>query len=89
MVVRQDGKQYLMLDAAFRSDPGPDLYVLLHREATPKNYAAGDYVNLGKLKQVAGQQMYAIPAGMDVAAYQSAVIWCQKFNATFGFAMLK
>jgi Electron transfer DM13 len=88
-VVIQDGKQYLKLDAAFKSDAGPDLYVLLHREATPQNYAAGDYVNLGKLKQLKGSQMYEIPAGMDVAEYQSAVIWCQQFNATFGFAMLK
>ncbi len=88
-VVMQGGKQYLMLDQQFKSDSGPDLYVLLHREAMPKTYAAADYVNLGKLKQVQGSQMYEIPAGMDAAAYQSAVIWCQKFNATFGYAMLK
>jgi Electron transfer DM13 len=88
-VVMKGGKQYLMLDQQFKSDSGPDLHVLLHREATPKSYAAADYVNLGKLKQLAGSQMYEIPAGMDVAEYQSAVIWCQQFNATFGFAMLK
>jgi hypothetical protein len=78
-----------MLDAKFKSEAGPDLHVLLHREATPKQYTANDYVNLGKLKQVAGTQLYEIPAGMDVAEYKSAVIWCEKFNATFGFAMLK
>jgi hypothetical protein len=88
-VVMKDGKNYLMFDAMFKSDTGPDLHVLLHREAMPKNYAAGDYVNLGKLKQVAGSQVYEIPAGMDVAEYKSAVIWCKEFNATFGFAMLK
>jgi Electron transfer DM13 len=88
-VVMKDGKQYLMLDQQFKSDSGPDLKVLLHREATPKNYTAADYVNLGPLKQVAGAQVYEIPAGMDVAEYKSAVIWCQEFNATFGFAMLK
>jgi hypothetical protein len=88
-VVMKEGKQYVMLDAKFKSEAGPDLHVLLHREATPKQYTANDYVNLGKLKQVAGSQLYEIPAGMDVAEYKSAVIWCEKFNATFGFAMLK
>ncbi len=88
-VVMKDGKPYLMFDQKFKSDNGPDLFVLLHREATPKNYAAADYVSLGRLKQLTGTQMYEIPAGMDVAEYQSAVIWCKEFNATFGFAMLK
>jgi Electron transfer DM13 len=88
-VVMKDGKQYVMLDAKFKSEAGPDLHVLLHREATPKQYTANDYVNLGKLKQVAGAQLYEIPAGVTVGEYQSAVIWCEKFNATFGFAMLK
>jgi hypothetical protein len=88
-VVMQDGKQYLMFDQKFKSDEGPDLYVLLHREAKPKRYGAADYVSLGRLQQVNGAQMYEIPVGVKVDEFQSAVIWCKEFNATFGFAMLK
>lgn len=88
-VVMKDGKQFLMLDQQFKSDEGPDLYVLLHREASPKNYGEKDYVSLGRLQQVNGAQVYAIPAGVKVDEFKSAVIWCKQFNATFGFAMLK
>jgi hypothetical protein len=88
-VVMKDGKNFLMLDQQFKSDEGPDLYVLLHREAMPKLYGEGDYVSLGRLQQVNGAQVYAIPAGVKVEEFKSAVIWCKQFKATFGFAMLK
>jgi Electron transfer DM13 len=87
-VVVMDGKQYLKFDRTFKSDSGPDLYVLLHREAMPKNYKKDDYINLGRLQKVAGSQMYMIPADVDVAKFKTAVIWCRQFNATFGFAAL-
>jgi hypothetical protein len=88
-VVMKDGKQYLMFDQKFKSDEGPDLYVLLHREAMPKQYGEADYVSLGRLQQVNGAQVYEIPAGVKVEEFKSAVIWCKQFSATFGFAMLK
>jgi hypothetical protein len=88
-VVMKNGKQYLMFDQQFKSDEGPDLYVLLHREAMPKQYGEEDYVSLGRLQQVNGAQAYEIPAAVKVDEFKSAVIWCKKFNATFGFAMLK
>jgi Electron transfer DM13 len=88
-VVMKDGKQYLMFDQQFKSDEGPDLYVLLHREAMPKQYGEADYVSLGRLQQVNGAQVYEIPAGVKVEEFKSAVIWCKQFSATFGFAMLK
>ncbi|MBE9031015.1 DM13 domain-containing protein [filamentous cyanobacterium LEGE 11480] len=87
-VVQHDGKQYLKFDNKFKSDNGPDLFVLLHRQASPKQYRASDYVSLGRLKNVAGEQVYEIPEGIDVSVFKSAVIWCRQFNATFGFAPL-
>jgi Electron transfer DM13 len=87
-IVDVEGQRYLELDAAFRSDEGPDLFVLLHREAVPESYGEQDYVNLGRLQQVAGTQRYAIPADLDIQTIQSAVIWCQDFSVTFGYATL-
>ena len=87
-VVEVDGQSYLEFDSDFSSDNGPDLFVLLHTEAVPESYSADKYVNLGRLQSVAGGQRYAIPEGVDVSAYKSAVIWCRQFNVTFGYATL-
>ena len=87
-VVMIKGQNYLKFDRTFKSDDGPDLYVVLHRETTPKDYKKDNYVNLGRLQKVAGSQMYAIPNGTDLSTFKTAVIWCQKFSATFGFANL-
>jgi Electron transfer DM13 len=84
----QNGKKYLKFDSSFKSDTGPDLFVILHRQNAPKSYTKADYVNLGRLKKVSGQQMYSIPSGVDVTKFKSVAIWCRKFNATFGFAPL-
>ncbi len=88
-VVTMNGKNYLKFDRAFKSDAGPDLYVLLHRQGTPKNYKKEDYISLGLLKNVTGSQMYEIPADTDLSTFKTAVIWCRQFNATFGYANLK
>jgi hypothetical protein len=85
-IVTENGQRYLEFSADFLTDSGPDLFVLLHRSPTPETYAPEDYVNLGELQQVSGIQRYAIPAELDIADFNSAVIWCRQFNATFGFA---
>jgi hypothetical protein len=85
-IVMQNGKKYLKFDSSFQSENGPDLFVILHRQDSPKSYGKADYVSLGRLKKVSGQQMYAIPTGVNIAKFKSVVIWCKKFNATFGFA---
>ncbi|MEL6384399.1 MAG: DM13 domain-containing protein [Cyanobacteria bacterium J06626_18] len=87
-IVEENGKRYLEFDAAFRSDSGPDLLVLLHKEAVPQSYSPDQYVSLGFLQSVEGSQRYEIPEGVSVEDFQSAVIWCREFNVTFGFAAL-
>lgn len=87
-VVTQNGKNYLRLNRAFKSEEGPDLFVLLHREDSPKKYAKSDYVSLGRLKKVRGKQLYQIPSGVDITEFKSVVVWCRQFNATFGYAPL-
>lgn len=96
-IISENGKNYLELDADFKtSNLGPDLYVILHRSddvlasTKPPAYPlkAGDYVVLGRLQNYSGAQRYAIASNIDLANYQSAVIWCRLFNATFGTAQL-
>jgi hypothetical protein len=87
-IVKENGKQYIEFSDQFKSDSGPDLFVLLHRQAKPDQYKQEDYVNLGQLQKVKGSQRYMIPSDTKLADYQSVVIWCRKFNATFGYAPL-
>ena len=87
-IINKGGQKYLKFDRSFKSDSGPDLFVLLHRQDSPKQYQKSDYLSLGRLQKVAGTQMYKVPAGVDVKQFKSVVIWCRKFNATFGFAPL-
>ncbi|MBE7382454.1 MAG: DM13 domain-containing protein [Leptolyngbya sp. SIO1E4] len=85
-IIEEGGKRYLEFDEAFRSDSGPDLFVLLHKEATPESYSSDQYVNLGVLQSVEGSQRYEIPDDVSIEDFSSAVIWCRQFNVTFGFA---
>lgn len=89
-IVTETGKRYLVFDRNFQTDEGPDLFVLLHRSATPSNsdYNEEDYVILGALQQVNGTQRYEIPDSVNLKEFNSAVIWCREFNATFGYAVI-
>lgn len=93
-----NGKRVLELDSTFRtSSMGPDLVVALHRSedvisiTQPPAYAIqkGDYVVLAPLQNFTGAQTYEIPNSVVLENFKSAIIWCRRFNATFGAATLK
>ena len=48
-----------------------------------------DYVDLGPLKGNIGDQNYVVPEGVDATSYTSVVVWCDRFNVSFGAAELK
>ncbi|MEM7062720.1 MAG: DM13 domain-containing protein [Cyanobacteria bacterium P01_B01_bin.77] len=87
-IVEENGKRYLEFDQSFSTEDGPDLFVLLHKEATPQSYSSEQYVNLGDLQSIEGSQRYEIPEDISVDDFKSAVIWCRQFNVTFGFAAI-
>lgn len=64
---------------------GPDLYVYLSPD--PDGYADGA-IELGTLKATDGAFNTDIPAGMDVSAVRSVVIWCKQFSVEFAVAPL-
>ena len=75
----------------FRTTNGPDLVVYLAKHPAPGQAADvvdGGFLSLGKLKGNVGNQNYEIPADIDVAGYNSVVIWCELFGVLFSPASL-
>jgi hypothetical protein len=64
---------------------GPDLYVYLSPSASGYTRSA---VELGRLKATAGSFNYALPAGVDLSATRSVVVWCKQFSVLFATAPL-
>ena len=44
---------------------------------------------LGELVSKTGQQVYLIPANVNVSDYNEVYIWCEKFSVPLGVATLK
>ena len=87
---RRAGRLILRLERLSTSN-GPDLRVYLsHVPASSglRAYRTG-FIDLGALKGNLGSQNYAIPAGTDLSAFKSAVIWCRRFAVGFGVAPLQ
>ena len=68
----------------FNSSNGPDLHVYISREEQPVNY-----IDLGRLQSVTGNQQYLLSSGVDISEYKYALIHCQRYNHLFGTAQLK
>jgi hypothetical protein len=86
---RPAGRLILRLERLSTSN-GPDLRVYLsHVPASADLHAyRTEFIDLGALKGNQGNQNYAIPAGTDLSAFKSAVIWCRRFAVGFGVASL-
>jgi hypothetical protein len=81
----------LHLEADFEVGPGPKFHVYLvpEKDVVPStNVARTMYVDLGRLKAFKGSQNYEIPAGVAIAKYGSAVIWCEQFGVLISPAKL-
>jgi hypothetical protein len=76
-------ERVLFLEPDFEVGPGPAFHVYL----VPKSpiRSSSDlkdvmFVDLGRLKAFKGSQRYAIPEGLELRAYRSVVIWCERFS---------
>ena len=81
-LVETNGKFQLRLEG-FSVSSGPDLKVYLSKEIQPLNF-----IRLGSLKALNGDQLYDVPGNPSIAEYQYALIHCEKFNHLFGSAQL-
>jgi hypothetical protein len=70
-----------------RIQNGPDLHVYLSKDAGGR-YAEGSVLYLGPLKATSGSFNYDVPAGTDVSAFKSVVVWCRAFAVLFTWADL-
>ncbi|MFD8008817.1 DM13 domain-containing protein [Streptomyces sp. NPDC058955] len=86
-----DGTHTLRLEGLDTSN-GPDLRVWLSDAPVKEGKAGwgvfddGKYVNLARLKGNKGDQNYPLPADLDLSAYTSVSIWCDRFDVSFGAA---
>ena len=87
-VVTENGKTYLEFAQNFKTDSGPDLFVILHRKDTlpTTGIKEKDYVSIAPLKNTSGTQRYEILDNVNLADFKSVAVWCRQFNATFGYA---
>ncbi|MBT3401586.1 MAG: DM13 domain-containing protein [Rhodospirillaceae bacterium] len=65
--------------------PGPNLFVYLVENEDPlfPEDVEVKFLSLGKLKSLTGDQSYAIPVDVDLAAWGSVVVWCDTFKTAF------
>ena len=88
-----DGQRVLRL-SSFTTSNGPDVHVWLSDQSVRPGeegwYAFDDgrHIDLGVLKGNIGDQNYVIPADVDLGAFQSVSIWCERFSVSFGAAGL-
>ncbi len=76
----------------FEVGPGPKFHVYLVPKANIRTSGDLDnqmFVDLGRLRAFKGSQRYEIPAGVNLAAFNSVVIWCEQFSVLISPADLK
>ena len=77
------GTQWVViLEDDFTFDGAPDPHVALGSNGYRKD------ASLALLQSNNGKQVYAIPAGLDVADFNEVWIWCNKFSVPLGTASL-
>lgn len=82
-VYKQNDSLALALQDMMSSN-GPQLHVYLLKEVQPVNF-----IDLGPLQSVKGNQLYKIPGNPYFSQYQYALIRCKKYNHLFGSARLQ
>lgn len=77
------GGRRLTLSDGFEIDPGPRVRVYLATDASGEVFR-----DIGALRGSRGTQQYAIPAGLDLARYDTVVFWCVPFSQSLASASL-
>ena len=71
--------------------PGPNLFVYLVKEEDPlfPEDVTANFLSLGKLMSLTGDQSYPVPSDTDLAAWGSVVVWCDTFKTAFAVATIE
>lgn len=93
IIENPDGSRVLAIEGLATTN-GPDVHVWLSAsdvvEGFDGSFEAGSasYVDLGLIKGNLGDQVYEIPADVDLTQYRSVALWCVQFSVSFGAAQL-
>lgn len=90
-IYQEDGKTYVKLSSDFRTRNAPDLKIFLSplsaSETNGRNATDGSY-RVAELTSNAGEQVYEIPASVDLADYKSILIHCEQYSKLWSAADL-
>jgi hypothetical protein len=93
VIEHPDGARQLAIEG-LETTNGPDVHVWLSAGPVIEGFdgwftAAGyEYVDLGPIKGNLGDQLYDIPAGVDLSVFRTVDLWCVQFSVSFGAAAL-
>lgn len=86
-VVQRDGQTFIKLSDDFKTKNGPDLKIFLSPNTVDRvngKNAVNDAINLGALKSNKGGQEYLIPAGVNLANFNSVLVHCEAYSVLWG-----
>ncbi|HEX5728029.1 DM13 domain-containing protein [Microbacterium sp.] len=93
VIEHPDGSRQLAIESLMTTN-GPDVHVWLSAGPVLEGFggwftAGGhEYVDLGPIKGNLGDQLYDIPAGVDLDVFRTVDLWCVQFAVSFGAAAL-
>lgn len=91
-IEQRESGAVLVLGDDFKTRSGPDLKVFLSPTAFSSlrgSNALDGSVVLGELKSTRGTQEYAIPAGVNLSAFNSVIVHCEAYSVLWGGSQLK
>ncbi len=94
IIEKPDGTRVLVIENLDTSN-GPDVHVWLSAADAVEGFdgwslaGGAAHVDLGVIKGNQGNQVYDIPAEVDLSAYRSVSLWCVQFSVGFGAAQLR
>ena len=86
-VVQRGDKTFIVFGDDFRAANGPDLKIFLSpqtvSDVTGKT-AVNGAINIGELKSTKGVQEYEVPAGVNLADFNSVLVHCEAYSVLWG-----
>lgn len=86
-VVQENGQTVIRFAGDFKTKNGPDLKIFLSPQtiqAVNGKTATAGSVNLGVLKSTSGTQDYLVPAGVNLADFNSVLVHCEAYSILWG-----
>ena len=93
VIENPDGTRQLAI-IGLETSNGPDVHVWLSAGPVIEGFdgwftaASYEHIDLGPIKGNLGDQLYDIPAGVDLSAFRTVDLWCEQFAVSFGAAAL-